>query len=132
MPIGNTSNPWQATKAILCCGEHCSSALFFPLKQIHVPPLPFPFVFLSMLEHGYQRQEAFGAAISRLGSLPAARDESRTRRGVCGVMLHVGFVCSFPRQTPACLPASPSSSRFPEHDSERGSGYQREVPKFII
>lgn len=95
-------------------------------------PLPSHFVSLSTLEYGYQRHEALGAAISTLGSLPTARDESKTKSGACRVMLPVGFVCSFPRQTRACLPASPSPSRFPERDSRRGSGYQRKVPNSLF
>ena len=64
-----------------------------------MPPLPFHFVFLSMLEYGYQRHEAFGAGISALGSLPAAEGGSETKSGLRRVMLQVGLMYSFPRQT---------------------------------
>lgn len=42
-------------------------------------------------------------------------------------MLQVGLVCGFPRQTPACPPASPSPPKFPAHVSEQGSGHWRKV-----
>jgi len=81
--MGTPAAPQHASKTMLSCGECCFFALFFLPKQIHMPPLPFHFVFLSMLEYGYQRHEAFGVGISTLGSLPVAEGGSKMKSGLC-------------------------------------------------
>lgn len=131
-PTGTPPAPQHASKAMLSCGECCFFALFFLLKQIHMQLLPFRFVFLSVLEYGYRRHEAFGTGLSLLGSLTAAEGGSKTKSGLCGVMLRVGLVCGFPRQTGACLPTSPPPPKFPVHDSEQGNGHQRKVPNSLF
>lgn len=97
-----------------------------------MPSLPFHFVFLSVLEHGYQQHEAFGAGTIALGSLPAAERGSNRKSGLCQMMLQDGFVCGFPRQTQAHLPVSPSPPRLPARDAEQGSGHRKKAPNSLF